>query len=276
MIAYWTAYFKSNYKIEYFTSLFNSFVNNFEKISDCILEIRKTEIEIKKPNINYSKSMFSIENIDGKNTIRFGLSSLKNVGINSINKIIDERDKNGSFKSLEDFSKRMDSSWMNKKILESLVKSGSMDDFGDRGSLFDSIERILLQINNITKLRNSNQTTMFDLFGEEVETPTTEIEISDSKTEDIQKMHWEKEILGVAFTENPNHKEMIKIKTIDPSLIVSLEQLNSLDQNKSHTFIAEVRSYEKRTSRKGSDFMIVKLELIESIFRLSLFSIVVM
>ena len=268
MIAYWTAYFKSNYKIEYFTSLFNSFVNNFEKISDCILEIRKTEIEIKKPNINYSKSMFSIENIDGKNTIRFGLSSLKNVGINSINKIIDERDKNGSFKSLEDFSKRMDSSWMNKKILESLVKSGSMDDFGDRGSLFDSIERILLQINNITKLRNSNQTTMFDLFGEEVETPTTEIEISDSKTEDIQKMHWEKEILGVAFTENPNHKEMIKIKTIDPSLIVSLEQLNSLDQNKSHTFIAEVRSYEKRTSRKGSDFMIVKLELIDGVIDL--------
>ena len=118
MIAYWTAYFKSNYKVEYFTSLLNSFVNNFEKISDCILEIRKTEIEVKKPNINYSKAMFSIENIDGKNTIRFGLSSLKNVGINSINKIIDERDKNGLFKSLEDFSKRMDSSWMNKKILE--------------------------------------------------------------------------------------------------------------------------------------------------------------
>jgi len=268
MIAYWTAYFKSNFKVEYFTSLLNSSISNFDKISDCILEIRKTEIEIEKPNINFSEAMFSIENKNSKTAIRFGLSSLKNVGINPINKIIDERNKNGVFKSLEDFSKRMDSSWMNKKVLESLVKSGSMDDFGDRGSLFDSTERILLQINNITKLRNSNQTTMFDLFGEEVETPTTEIEISDNKTEDIQKMHWEKEILGVAFTENPNHKEMLKIKTIDPSLIVSLEQLNSLDQNKPHSFIAEVRSYEKRTSRKGSEFMIVKLELIDGVIDL--------
>ena len=268
MIAYWTAYFKSNFKVEYFTSLLNSSINNFEKISDCILEIRKTEIQIKTPNINLSETMFSIENIDGLSAIRFGLSSLKNVGINSINKIIDERNKNGLFKSLEDFSKRMDSSWMNKKVLESLVKSGSLDGFGDRGSLFDSIERILLQINNITKLRNSNQTTMFDLFGEEVETPTTEIEIIDNKTEDAQKMHWEKEILGVAFTENPNHKELLKIKNIDPNIIVSLEQINSLDQNKPHTFIVEVRSYEKRTSRKGSEFMIVKLELIDGVIDL--------
>ena len=61
MIAYWTAYFKANYKIEYFTSLLNSYISNFEKISDCITEIRKTNITIKNPSINYSNSKFSIE-----------------------------------------------------------------------------------------------------------------------------------------------------------------------------------------------------------------------
>ena len=268
MIAYWTAYFKANYKVEYFTSLLNSYINNFDKISDCITEIRKTNIEVKNPHINYSKSKFSIEKNDNERSIRFGLSSLKNVGIASINKIINERDENGIFISLDDFCKRMDSSWINKKILESLIKSGSFDEFGDRGSLFDSVERILLQINNATKLRNSNQTTMFDLFGDEVETPTTDLELTNIKTEDTQKMHWEKEVLGISFTENPNHKEMLRIKNINEDMIVSMNQIDNVDQKKPQTIIAEVRSYEKRVSRKGSEFMIVKLELIDGVIDL--------
>ena len=268
MIAYWTAYFKANYKVEYFTSLLNSYINNFDKISDCITEIRKTNIEVKNPHINYSKSKFSIEKNDNERSIRFGLSSLKNVGIASINKIINERDENGIFISLDDFCKRMDSSWINKKILESLIKSGSFDEFGDRGSLFDSVERILLQINNATKLRNSNQTTMFDLFGDEVETPTTDLELTNIKTEDTQKMHWEKEVLGISFTENPNHKEMLRIKEINEDMVVSMNQLDNIDQKKPQTIIAEVRSYEKRVSRKGSEFMIVKLELIDGVIDL--------
>ena len=268
MIAYWTAYFKANYKVEYFTSLLNSYINNFDKISDCITEIRKTNIEVKNPHINYSKSKFSIEKNDNERSIRFGLSSLKNVGIASINKIINERDENGIFISLDDFCKRMDSSWINKKILESLIKSGSFDEFGDRGSLFDSVERILLQINNATKLRNSNQTTMFDLFGDEVETPTTDLELTNIKTEDTQKMHWEKEVLGISFTENPNHKEMLRIKEINEDMVVSMNQLDNVDQKKPQTIIAEVRSYEKRVSRKGSEFMIVKLELIDGVIDL--------
>ena len=268
MIAYWTAYFKANYKVEYFTSLLNSYINNFDKISDCITEIRKTNIEVKNPHINYSKSKFSIEKNDNERSIRFGLSSLKNVGIASINKIINERDENGIFISLDDFCKRMDSSWINKKILESLIKSGSFDEFGDRGSLFDSVERILLQINNATKLRNSNQTTMFDLFGDEVETPTTDLELTNIKTEDTQKMHWEKEVLGISFTENPNHKEMLRIKEINEDMVVSINQLDNVDQKKPQTIIAEVRSYEKRVSRKGSEFMIVKLELIDGVIDL--------
>ena len=268
MIAYWTAYFKANYKVEYFTSLLNSYINNFDKISDCITEIRKTNIEVKNPHINYSKSKFSIEKNDNERSIRFGLSSLKNVGIASINKIINERDENGIFISLDDFCKRMDSSWINKKILESLIKSGSFDEFGDRGSLFDSVERILLQINNATKLRNSNQTTMFDLFGDEVETPTTDLELTNIKTEDTQKMHWEKEVLGISFTENPNHKEMLRIKEINEDMVVSMNQLDNVDQKKPQTIIAEVRSYEKRVSRKGSEVMIVKLELIDGVIDL--------
>ena len=268
MIAYWTAYFKANYKIEYFTSLLNSYISNFEKISDCITEIRKTNITIKNPSINYSNSKFSIEEDTDNRSIRFGLSSLKNVGLSSVEKIINERQQNGIFNSLEEFCKRMDSAWVNKKVLESLIKSGSLDQLGDRGSLLESTERILLQINNATKLRNSNQTTMFDLFGDEVETPTTELELNNFTTDDTQKMHWEKEILGISFTENPNHKEMLKISKINEDMNVSIDQINNADKSKAQTIIGEVRSYEKRVSRKGSEFMIVKLELIDGIIDL--------
>ena len=263
MIAYWTAYFKANYKTEYFTSLLNSSINNTDKISECVSQIRKTHFQIMKPDINNSQVTFSIDNISGKNTIQYGLSSLKNVGAASISNIISEREKNGIYQSLGDFCKRIDSPWINKKILESLIKSGSLDSFGDRGGLLDSVERILMQINNLTKLRNSNQSTMFDLFGEEVETPTTELEIQEFETEDNQKMHWEKEIMGIAFTENPNHKKMLQISQNNESIIVSLAQIDSTDKNHPYTFIAEIKSYEKRVSRKGAEFMIVKLELVD-------------
>ena len=263
MIAYWTAYFKANYKIEYFTALLNSSINNTDKISVCVNELRKTELQILKPNINTSNVNFEIISNDKGRVITYGLSSLKNVGETSLSKIILEREKNGDFESLSDFCKRVDSSWINKKILESLVKSGSFDEFGDRGGLLDSIERILIQINSITKLRNSNQSTMFDLFGEEVETPVNFIEIHETSTENSQKMFWEQEVMGVSFTENPNHKKMMRIKQINEEIIVSLQQIETVDINRQHTFIAEVKSYEKRTSRKGSEFMIVKLELVD-------------
>ena len=263
MIAYWTAYFKANYKIEYFTALLNSSINNTDKISVCVNELRKTELEILKPNINTSNVNFEIISNDKGRVITYGLSSLKNVSETSLSKIILEREKNGNFESLSDFCKRVDSSWINKKILESLVKSGSFDEFGDRGGLLDSIERILIQINSITKLRNSNQSTMFDLFGEEVETPVNFIEIHETSTENSQKMFWEQEVMGVSFTENPNHKKMMRIKQINEEIIVSLQQIETVDINRQHTFIAEVKSYEKRTSRKGSEFMIVKLELVD-------------
>ena len=263
MIAYWTAYFKANYKIEYFTALLNSSINNTDKISVCVNELRKTELQILKPNINTSNVNFEIISNDKGRVITYGLSSLKNVGELSLSKIILEREKNGDFESLSDFCKRVDSSWINKKILESLVKSGSFDEFGDRGGLLDSIERILIQINSITKLRNSNQSTMFDLFGEEVETPVNFIEIHETSTDNSQKMFWEQEVMGVSFTENPNHKKMMRIKQINEEIIVSLQQIETVDINRQHTFIAEVKSYEKRTSRKGSEFMIVKLELVD-------------
>ena len=263
MIAYWTAYFKSNYKIEYFTALLNSSINNTDKISVCVSEIRKTDLEIAKPNINNSNVTFGIINSKTGKIISYGLSSLKNVGALSLSKIIEERVNNGDYQSLADFCRRVDSSWINKKILEGLIKSGSFDDFGERGGLLDSVERILIQINSLTKLRNSNQTTMFDLFGEEVETPVNVIEIDQTSTEDNQKMHWEQEVMGISFTENPNHKKMLRIKQINQDIIVSLQQIESINISQPHTFIAEIKSYEKRVSRKGAEFMIVKLELID-------------
>ncbi|MEC7837211.1 MAG: DNA polymerase III subunit alpha [Chloroflexota bacterium] len=263
MIAYWTAYFKANYKIEYFTALLNSSINNTDKISVCVSEIKKTDLEILKPNINNSNVTFGIISSENGKIITYGLSSLKNVGAVSISKIISEREKNGDYQSLSDFCKRVDSSWINKKILESLIKSGSLDDFGDRGGLLDSVERILIQINNLTRLRNSNQTTMFDLFGEEVETPVNTIEIDDTSTEDNQKMFWEKEVMGISFTENPNHKKMLQIRQTNENIVVSLEQIETLNISQPHTFLAEIKSYEKKTSRKGAEFMIVKLELVD-------------
>ena len=165
---------------------------------------------------------------------------MKNIGENSINKIVKERINNGSFESIENFCERMDSSWINKRILESLIKSGSFDEFVDRGSLLDSMEKILLQITNHTNLRNSNQSTMFDLFGDEVSTPTTEFFLSEEKTEDKEKILWEK--VG-GFNEKIKYQDdydfwlrlnklkKIKIGYINQSLYNYRKHKNNMSKN---------------------------------------------
>ena len=109
------------------------------------------------------------------------------------------------------------------------------------------MEKILLQITNHTNLRNSNQSTMFDLFGDEVSTPTTEFFLSEEKTEDKEKILWEKEIIGINFTENPIHKILSNEK--HKGYVVSLEQINNLKHGSNVKIIGEVSSFEKRTSR---------------------------
>ena len=129
LIAYRTAFLKANFPVEFMTASINYELNNTDKINCYLDDCKSMNIEILKPNINYSNSLFTIE-LDNQNkkSIRYGLSALKNVGTSSTSKIVSERKKNGKYKNIDDFCNRLNDENINIRQLEFLIKSGSFDD----------------------------------------------------------------------------------------------------------------------------------------------------
>jgi DNA polymerase-3 subunit alpha len=203
LIAYQTAYLKANYPAEYITAFLTIHAGELEKIASAVAECRRLDIVVLPPDINRSRIEFSIERSNGKPAIRYALGAIKNVGTGAIEPVIAERDKNGAFQSVEDLCRRCDLRAVNRRVMESLIKAGVMDSLGERGTLLNSVERILSLAQREQKLRDTGQSTMFDLFGDAAPVPLPPLEMSPSGTSDREKAFWEKELMGVSFSEKP-------------------------------------------------------------------------
>jgi DNA polymerase III subunit alpha len=130
MVAYWTAYMKAEYTVEFMTAYMTAESNNLDKIASAISECKEIGVSVLPPDVNKSFDSFTIEN---DSTIRYGLSSVKNLGSDVIRFIISEREKNGNFESIEDLVIRMSEySGFNKRSLEALILSGSLDLLGEK------------------------------------------------------------------------------------------------------------------------------------------------
>jgi DNA polymerase-3 subunit alpha len=190
--------------VEYITALLAAHAGVTEKITSAISECRRLGIKVLPPNINRSEANFAIETDEKNNeVIRFGLTSIKNVGVGGIDIVISERRKNGEFKSIEDLCRRCDLRNMNKRVMESLIKAGALDCLGNRGTLLNNINEILSLAQREQKSREAGQTTMFDLWGQQVEAPVSPLELSETEVTIKDKLAWEKELMGVYLSEHP-------------------------------------------------------------------------
>ncbi len=212
-IAYRTAYLKANYSVEFMTALLTAEsrgstgpVKN-EKIAQAIAECKRLKINVLPPDINKSDKDFTIEN---KENIRFGLSAIKNVGDAAIKNVLSQRSIR-PFKSLNDFCMRVDLSTINKKTIESLIKAGAMDQFGNRAYLLTSYQEIVDQIGREKKQKVEGQES---LFGDENDhsTPNSNLGgIDDFSTN--EKLAFEKEFLGFYLTSHPQMDNLLAIKS---------------------------------------------------------------
>ncbi len=138
-IAYQIAYLKAHYPVEYFSALLTSVKTNLDKAAIYLNECRSMNIEVDVPDINLARSNFYPSQTDGDGNeftqITFGLSAVRNVGENLVNRILEERDLNGPFLDFYDFAERCDSTVLNKRSVESLIKAGSFDSFGFKQSM---------------------------------------------------------------------------------------------------------------------------------------------
>jgi len=204
LIAYQTAYLKANYPAEYITAFLITNAGQLEKVASAVAECRRLGIPVLPPDINRSQASFSIEK-DSNNTpaIRFGLTVIKNVGPGAIEPIIAERNKGGEFKSIEDLCRRCELRGVNKRVMESLIKAGALDCLGSRGALLQNIDRILSLAQREQYLRQTGQSTMFDLWGEAMPVPMPSLELPAADVSTKEKLDWEKALLGVYLSEHP-------------------------------------------------------------------------
>ena len=203
LIAYETAYLKANYPVEYMTAFLNTYASNSDKLSSGITECRRLGINVLRPDINNSHSQFMTEELDGDRAIRFGLTAIKNVGYSAIEPIISAREKGGIFLSIEDFCRRADLRNINKKVIESLIKAGTFDNFSPRAAILQAIDRIMSTAHREQRMKESGQVSMFDLWGAEVPLPLPDLQLNNYETTLKEKLDWERELLGVYFSEHP-------------------------------------------------------------------------
>ncbi|MFB0558982.1 MAG: DNA polymerase III subunit alpha [Dehalococcoidales bacterium] len=205
LIAYHTAYLKANYPAEYITAFLTINAGQLEKVASAVAECRRLGIKVLPPDINRSHPSFSIEK-DGEGNapaIRFGLTAIKNVGLGAIEPIIAERNKGGEFKSIEDLCRRCDLRGVNKRAMESLIKVGALDCMGDRGTLLHNTTRILSLAQREQHLRETGQSTMFDLWGKATPVPMPSLDLVAADISPKEKLAWERELMGVYLSEHP-------------------------------------------------------------------------
>ncbi len=205
LIAYQTAYLKANYPAEYITAFLITHAGQLEKVASAVAECRRLGITVLPPDINRSQASFSIGKDGDGNApaIRFGLTAIKNVGSGAVEPIIAQRNKGGDFKSIEDLCRRCDLRGVNRRVLESLIKVGALDCLGSRGSLLHRISRILSLAPREQYLRETGQSTMFDLWGEAMPVPMPSLDLEEADISIKEKLGWERELMGVYLSEHP-------------------------------------------------------------------------
>ncbi len=211
LVAYQTAYLKANFPVEYMTAILTSESGDIEKVAEIVHECEKMNIKILPPNVNESFGGFTVIGDSRKEkderAIRFGLYTIKNLGTDIADSIIEERKQRGSFKNLADFFERINHKNLNKKSVEALAKSGAMDDLAERNMIIGNLET-LLAFNKEIK-GNVNQDSLFGSIG------GVEVKLSLMPQEEAnmkEKLTWEKELLGLYISGHPlaAYKEKIE------------------------------------------------------------------
>ncbi len=201
MISYRTAYLKANYPVEFMAALLTSEKDNLDKIAAYINEAIRMGIKILPPDINESLANFTVVG----DSIRFGLVAVKNAGQGAIESIIDARQKNGKFKSIYDFTEKVDPRLVNRKVIESLIKCGALDSLGlYRSQLSAMVDKALEVAGDIHKDRLNGQLSFFDKFEDEENFKKTFQDTPNiPEWPENQLLAYEKEMLGFYITKHP-------------------------------------------------------------------------
>jgi DNA polymerase-3 subunit alpha len=262
MISYQTAYLKAHYPSAFMAALMTSDYDDTDRLSIEISECQKMGISVLSPDVNESFVEFAIvpdkENPDNRKApIRFGMAAIKNVGTGAVEEILRARTEVGKFENLEQFLTTVNCRIANRKALESLVKAGAFDRFGDRSQLLHNMDAILAFAQRIQKDANSGQV---DLFGEMDDTheykPQLSLEAATVTFSSREQLLWERELLGLYLSQHPldMYTDILAEQTLP------LNELKAGHDGKNVTIGGVVTDMREIVTKKGDKMAFVKIE----------------
>lgn len=205
LIAYWTAYLKAHYPAAFMAAVMTSDYDDTDRLAIEITECKKMGLDVLPPDVNESFVEFAVVPAKGKASkpkIRFGMAAIKNVGTGAVEEILRAREAVGRFESLEQFLSSVSPRVVNKKAMESLIRAGAFDAFGDRSTLLHNLEVISAYAARVHKQLGSGQT---DLFGELIEDVRPQLTLEKPLTphDPREQLLWERELLGLYLSQHP-------------------------------------------------------------------------
>ncbi len=260
VISYQTAYLKANYPVEFMTALLTSERDNTDKIVEYVNESNRMGLEVLPPDINESEALFKV--IDPK-TIRFGLLAVKNVGAGAIESIISSRRKEGPFKSLEDLCRRVDSRLVNKKVLESLIKCGALDQFNaPRAQMVAHLEKIMDISSKAQREKATGQMSFFEMgAGTNGFSHSLNNLPKVHEWPEPQVLAFEKEMLGFYISGHPLARYSNILRRFSSSTTSRLAQHQDGEEIKIVGLIEKIK--QTLTRAKQEKMAIIKLEDLE-------------
>ena len=254
LIAYQTAWLKAHYPIPFMTSLLSNELGNTDGIVKFLAECRSSGIEVLPPDINKSEEDFTIE--DDK--IRFGLAAVKNVGSSAIESIITERKKGGPYKGIDDFVSRVDLRKVNRRVMESLIKSGAFDSFGlKRAQIFEALDELIDFGHKRQKEKSLGQKSLFAI------SPSASSSIIPFKIPEIEEwpkfelLSKEKEALGFYISGHPLESYQDIISKLSA---INTQNLSQAQEGSKVALSGIIRSKKEKLTKKGDKMAFLVFE----------------
>ncbi|ADN09057.1 DNA polymerase III subunit alpha [Sulfurimonas autotrophica] len=268
MVTFQTAWLKTYYPNEFMAALLTSDKDNTEKVVRYIDEVKRMGIELSPPDICDSYLEFSAITKENREIILFGLGGIKGVGEAAIHAMIEEREENGDYASLQDFVNRIEPSKVNKRVVEAIIKSGGFDRYGySRKALLDQIELI---VDTAKKASEAKKNVVGSLFGDDEEITTVRLELKNSDEYELKEiLEFEKDTLGFYVSGHPMDDFREELDELNYTLSSELE---SIKDGSFAIFIGKVEEIQKKISKKGNQFGIVNLMDFHGNIEIMLFS----
>lgn len=257
LISYWTAYLKANYPDAFMAALMTSDAGDIDRLAIEITECRHMGIEVLLPDVNESYVEFAI--VKAKNQIRFGMAAIKNVGSSAVEEIIRAREEGGNFSTIMDFLQRVDTRKVNRKVWESLIKSGAFDAIGEsRGDLLFNLDALLALGSKLHKEKETNQADLFG--GLDDNSPSVALQFNFEKAPqqmtERDMLLAERELLGLYLSRHP----LDGFSTYLEEKALSLSSINPSMDGKTITVGGVVSVVRSITTKNGSKMAFVKIE----------------